>query len=397
MPPKTVLQLGAGQYLAHSISLLRESGFRVYAVDRNPDAPGLALSDGYAPIDIIDANGVTDYAREIGAHVILAVNEAGVLAAAEASERLGLINLSPKVAVRCLDKGLMRDCWKEAGLPQPDYRVVQTTKEISTVAAELGYPIILKPAMHWGGRGVSLVGDESELSGGVDFAKKHCRNRRYIVEKFVSGTEMTVEGLVQQGRPQILAKSDKEPQVHPRYRVAMSINYPARFDPWQLDLADQVVTGAVRALGIENGAFHGECMINEKGVYLLELGARGGGDYIFSRIVEAVSGICMPRALVRILLNERPDIRPRYQRGACWRFFVPPDGVFREVLDLDEARNLPGILDMGFDMAPGTVAAPIKGDADRPGYVVAAGTTREEAIANADRAIARVRFVMGQA
>jgi hypothetical protein len=68
--------------------------------------------------------------------------------------------------------------------------------------------------------------------------------------------------------------------------------------------------------------------------------------------------------------------------------------MFRRALGVAEAIRLPGILDFGFQMEPGTVVSPIAGDADRPGHVVATGDTREQAMENADRAIASVRYVM---
>ncbi|MEX0676127.1 MAG: ATP-grasp domain-containing protein [Pirellulales bacterium] len=394
MSSKVVLQLGAGPLMIHSIRLIRELGHQVYAADRNPNAPAFALADGSQQLDICDADGVTDYARRIRADVILAVNEAGVLPAAEASARLRLPNVSPAVAMRCLDKGMMRDAWQAAGLPQPDYRIAHDPEEIAATANQIGYPIVLKPALNWGSRGVSFVDKDSELPWAVDFAQINCRNGRYLVEKAITGTEMTIEGLVQGGRPQVLAKSDKEPQQHPKFRVAMALNYPARFDPWQLELANDVVAKAAMALGIENGAFHCECMINAHGVYLIEMAARGGGGHIFGQIVQAVSGVCMPQALVRILLGEDVDVRPRCQLGACYKFFAPPKGIFQAASGVEEAKRMPGILDFGFTMEPGTRVDDISGDADRPGFVVATGADRDEAIANANRAIGTVRYVM---
>jgi biotin carboxylase len=102
----------------------------------------------------------------------------------------------------------------------------------------------------------------------------------------------------------------------------------------------------------------------------------------------------MPQALTRLLLGENPDIRPVHHRGACYKFFAPPLGVFQEALGVSEASQFPGILDFGFHMRPGTVVSAIAGDADRPGYAVTTGDTREEAIENADRAIASIRYVM---
>jgi len=390
----TILQLGAGPLMLHPIRLLKQMGFRVFVMDRNPASPGFACSDGYAALNIIDSEIVARYARQIRADLIVAVNEAGVLSAAKASRQLGLPGITPETALRCLDKGLMRTAWHRENLPQPRFRIAQAAADIPALAAEIGYPVVLKPAMNWGSRGVSLASNAESLPWAIEFATAHTRGHAYVVEECVDGVEMTIEGLVQHGRPQILAKSDKEAQKHPRYRVAMALNYPARFSPAQLHAADEVVARAALALGIENGAFHCECMINEHGVHLIEMGARGGGGHIFGQIVEAVSGVCMPQALVKILLGMDVDIRPRYQHGACYKFFAPPAGIFREAQGIDQAKKMTGILDFGFSLLPGTLVEAIGGDADRPGFVVAAGSNREQAIARADQAIAAIRYIM---
>jgi biotin carboxylase len=394
--PQLILQLGAGPLMIHSIGQLRDGGYRVFAVDRNPHSPGFALADGHAVVDIISSPAITNIAREIHADLILAINEAGVLAAAEASVALGLPGLSPEVARRALDKGLMRDCWETAGLRQPAYRVVEDALDIPTAAASLGYPIIVKPALNWGSRGVSFVSGRDHLSFAIDFARQHCRNGRYIVEQAVVGTEMTLEGLVQDGECHILALSDKEAQFHPSYRVAMALNYPAYFDDAIILQAHRLAKAAVEALGLRNSAFHCECMVTGADVVLIELGARPGGGHIFGEIVEAVSGVCMPQALAAILLGRQIDARARHQRGACYRFFSPPPGIFQGVEGLEQARDLPGVLDIGFEMELGTRVRPIAGDADRPGFVVTTGTTRDDAMAAAARAIEALRFDMAE-
>jgi len=381
--------------MCHSIRKLQEIGLRVVAADAAADAPGFSLVERHAVLDIRSTAAVAACARSERVDLILAVNEAGVLAAAEASEILGIPNLPPDVALRCLHKGLMREAWHTAGLPQPSFVRVKSAEGIADAAASIGYPVILKPAMNWGSRGVSRVSEGAGLSWAIDYACRNSRDGEFVVEQCISGTEMTIEGLVKKGRAQILAQSDKEPQEHPRYRVAMALNYPAKFPAEKLQRASDVVTRAVQALGIENGAFHCECMVNDADVFLVEMGGRPGGGHIFGQIVEASSGVCMPQALALLLLGDNPDIVPKYQRGACYKFFAPPCGIFREAHGISEALRLPGILDFGFHMAEGTIVSAIAGDADRPGYAVAVGQTREEAMANADRAIASVRYVMG--
>lgn len=394
MTAKTrILQLAAGPMQVRSIQVLQEAGYEVYAADANPDAPGFAVADGSAAINILNCEEVADYAKSVQADLILAVIEAGLYEAAEASQQLGLPGIAPDIALRNLDKGIMRDCWKRAGLLQPEYFIGKTNEELFDAAKAIGYPLIVKPTQGWGSRGVSQVRGEPDLEWAIEFARENSRTHQIIIEELIHGTEMTIEGLVQDGKVQVLAKSDKEHQEHERFCVAMALNYQAGFEKSVLDEADRKMNRALEALGLENGAFHCECMVNEAGIYLLESGARGGGGHIYSTIVEAASGVRMPVAQVRILLGEEVDIRPRFQRDVCYKFFSPPCGIFQEIRGLDESKKMPGILDMGFQVEPGTCVEAIPGDADRPGFVVASGATREEAIERADRAILNLTYV----
>ena len=397
MAERAILQLGAGPLMIHSIRKLQEMGLRVLAADGNPSAPGLRLADVSRALDIRDAAAVEEFARAEGANAILAVNDAGVLAAAAAGQRLGFCNLAPDVALRCVNKGRMREAWAAAGLPQPEFVVCADRAAAARAAARLGFPLVVKPAQNWGSRGVSLAAASEDLEWALDFAAENARGAEIVVERCAPGIEMTIEGLVVNGRPQVLAASDKEAQPHRRYRVAMALNYPPFFPPDVLRSVYDIVGRAALALGIRNGAFHCECMVDGGSVALVEMAGRPGGGHIFGQIVEAASGVCMPQALARILLGEQPDVTPRFQRGACYKFFNAPEGVFREVRGIDEARSMDGILDLGFSMKVGTVVGPISGDADRPGYIVSSGATREEARDNAERALRRLEFVMDQA
>lgn len=390
-----VLQLGAGELMKHSIQQIQAMGHQVYAVDMNPNAPAFAIADGYAPIDLMDIDGVTRYATEIEAQAIIAVNDAGVLSAAHASRHLGLRGLNPETALKALDKGKMRREWANANLSQPRFIIVDDIADIPAAAEKIGYPVIVKPTRNWGSRGVSVAETPEDLAWSIDFAQQHQRdNNQYSIEEYIDGIEMTVEGLVRDGEVVILAKSDKILQEHYRYRVDQSLHYPANLPDATLTQVDDLVSAAAKALGIDNCAIHCELRVMDDQAYLIELGARPGGGHIFGQIVEATSVVSMPQALTSILLDTPYPIQAKYQYGAVYRFFVPPSGIFQAAVGIDDARNLEGVLDFGFHMESGTVVEPYADGASRPGYCVTTAPSREEAIAIADKAVATVRYQM---
>ncbi|MEL6306646.1 MAG: ATP-grasp domain-containing protein [Chloroflexota bacterium] len=390
-----ILQLGAGKLMTHSIRQIQALGHEVFVVDRNQYAPGFLVADGHAPIDLVDTPRMLAYARDITADAIVAVNDAGVLTAAEVSEALGLRGVSPDIALNALDKSKMRRLWTDAGLPQPRFAVVTTLADAQAQAGDIGYPLIVKPAMNWGSRGVSLVQSEADLEWAFNFASENQREGAILMEQFLEGAEMTIDGLMQDGEVGVLAKSNQINGDHAKYRVSEYVLFPVDLDAETSAHVDSIIAEGAKALGMDNCAIHAEAIIAPDGtVYLLEMAARPGGGHLFGMIVEAVSGISPPQNLVKILLGEDAEIQPRYQRGAVYRFFSPPTGTFIRAEGIEEAQRIEGVLDFGFYMEAGTEVTAIANGAARPGYCVTAGDTRAEAIAIAEKAVNAVQFIM---
>jgi biotin carboxylase len=289
---------------------------------------------------------------------------------------------------------MMREAWQKATLSQANFIIADSAKEIAAAAEKIGYPLIIKPTMNWGSRGTSAVFSPNDLQWSIDFAAQHQRSGKFIIEEYIDGTEMTIEGLIQNGKVQILAKSDKILQDHARFRVDLILHYPAQMPKNILEQVDQLTIKAAQALGLDNCAIHAEVMVRNQEIYLIEMAARPGGGHIFGQIAEAASGVSMPQALTNILLGEDVDIRPQHQQGAIYRFFTPPEGVFISVEGLEKAQQIQGVLDIGFEMASGTLVEPFTSGADRPGYCVTTAETREEAIAISEKAIATLHYTM---
>ncbi len=392
---KKILLLGAGDLMYRSIIKLQNENYEVSVVDKNPNSIGFKIADAFKAIDIIDDVAIAEYANEIQADCIIAANDAGVLAAATASQKLNLINVSVTTAQKATDKGLMREAWRKNNLSQPDFIICDNQKLLKNEIIKFGLPCVLKPCLNWGSKGVSLIMNPNDIDFGIMFALQNNRNNRFIIERYIDGTELTIEGLVINGNAKILAYSDKEHQQHDRYKVAMSLNYPAQISDSIFLKLQKLIYEAVAALEINNGAFHCECMLTDNDIYLVEMAARPGGGHIFTEIVEAVSGINMPAALAKIYLNE-PLVLPENidYKGACYRFFNAPKGIFISIDNLDLAKKSEGVIDVGFKMEKGTKVDVIADDAARPGYIVTKGEDRNAALKNAINALTKLKFNM---
>jgi biotin carboxylase len=394
---KSVLVLGAGRYYVRAIEEVRAAGYRAVVVDRDGDAPGLAIADAAHVVDLADPVAVLDVARAERVDGVLPLNDFGVRSAAHVASALGLRGLTPETAELACDKGLMRERWARDGLPGAAFRVAANADEARRAAAELGPPLVVKPAdSGGGGRGVSVVRDADDVDWAIAFAEPFARNGRLVVERFLDGTEVTVESVSHDGETHVLAVSDKvKPPL--RTRVATSLHYPAALDARTLAEVESLTRAAVASIGIADGPSHVELIVTAEGPRLLELGARGGGGHVFSTIVEAVTGVPVVRESARVLAGDEPDLRPRHTQGCVYRFLVPRNGVVRAIHGVEEARALPGVLDLGVTRRPGDVLGELTDSLQRSGYAVVCGRDRDEAIRRAEAVAETVVFELDRA
>jgi biotin carboxylase len=391
---KRVLVLGAGEYCVPAIQAIRDAGYAAVVVDRDPGAPGLAVADVGRAVDLSDAPAVLEVAREERVDGVLTLSDFGVPTAGHVAQELGLRGMTPRTAELTTDKGLMREQWDRDGLPNPDFRVVLSEEEAQAAAAELGFPLVVKPAYSGGGgRGVSVVRDAAELGWAYAFARAPARNGRVLVERFLDGLELTVETISHRGDVHVLAMSDKvKPPL--RTRVATSLTYPADLPATVAEDVRAVAREAVKSLGLDDGPGHLEMILTDDGPVLLELNGRGGGGHIFSLIVEAVSGVPMVRESARVLVGDEPDLRIRHERGCVYRLFSPYGGAIRAIEGLEEARAMPGVLALGVTRKVGDVLGELENSLQRSGYAVVSGADRQEAVRRAAAVSDTVQFVL---
>ncbi|NVL89473.1 MAG: ATP-grasp domain-containing protein [Desulfobacterales bacterium] len=379
---KILMLLGASHFYAPIIREIQKLGTKVVVTDRDPEAEGFRYADCCEVVDITDFEKSLEVARKYRIDGIMAINDFGVRTASYIANELELVGIDMESAIASCDKGKQRERWREVEVPQPVFEII-TDLESATVAAEqVGYPLVIKPTDSGGAsRGISVVKRISELEWAIDFAGRYARTGEIILENYIEGIEATAECLIWNGHVEILAVSDKVKPIDTKYRVATSLNYTSFFPDEVMAQIHDVVPKAIRALGIEQGAAHIELVMRPDGrVWMVEMAARPGGGHIFHTIVPYVSGVNMPQEFAKILTGIEPEIKPKYQKGAVYRFFDPPKGRLKTVLGLEKAGELSGVLALGIQVQPGAIIGDTIGQHHRPGYIVTGAETRDEAV-----------------
>ena len=234
------------------------------------------------------AQHIVDYARSQPLDAILPIGDTPVLTAALANQALYLQHHSPDAAAASRNKFLMRQLLRNAGLRVPWFACFPMQADPCVLQHEVPYPCVLKPLALSASRGVMRTNTPEEFVQAfwrlralletpairLQHAEVH---DAILVEKFVPGFEVALEGLLTAGRLQVLALFDKpDPLDGPFFEETLYIT-PSRLQAETQDTITRCTEQAARALGLEHGPLHAELRINQAGPWILEVAARSIG------------------------------------------------------------------------------------------------------------------------
>ncbi len=320
---------------------------------------------------------------------VLCFRDEFLVAAACLARDLGLPH-EPVSTVRMLrDKAAVRERLTAAGVGTLRWRCAATPEGALAAAAEIGYPVVVKPVAGHGSIGVSVLWTERQAE--TVLAGFGARAGAYgtgplLVEEYRAGLDVAAELLVQNGRPILYGFGERLP-AGPNNTVELGGHFPARFE--QRGAARRFVTDVVRALGIRNSALHIELLITPTGPELVEVNGRMAG-YVIPRQIGVALRRSIPLDLLALCTSTpvEPVAEPVSYvalRNLC-------SEAAGEVRAVDGPSGLPAeVIDHWITVRPGDRVVPTTRNAERFGYVLAAGFSAEAANRAAEDAFHRIR------
>ena len=325
--------------------------------------PGLQaaweLPEGVIALDLGDTAAavsriVAEAARE-PLTAVLAVDDGATLVAARANAALGLPHNDADAALAARDKWVMRERLRAAGVPVPWYRLFPAATDPATVAEALDYPLVVKPTMLSGSRGVIRADDPAGFVRAFTRTRQIVRKERgddggdVLVEGYLPGVEVALDGLLTDGDLRVLALFDKpDPLEGPFFEETIYVT-PSRL-PAETQRAIATRTAeAARAIGLRTGPIHAELRVNDDGVWLIEMAGRSIGG-LCSTILEFGAGVSLENLILRHAVGLPLPEHPETGSGdadaggaAVMMIPIPRGGMLRGVSGEDEARAVPGV------------------------------------------------------
>ena len=335
----------------HRQALAGVMGHRALTVNcKNPDeaADSIARLAARKPLD-----------------AVVAVDDEGVLVAALAGQRLGLAHNPPDAAARSRDKAAMRRALEDAGVPQPEFRIAGPDAEVAGLAAEVGLPCVVKPLSLSGSRGVIRANDREAAV----VAAKRVRailadagedpDAPLLVERYIPGDEVAVEGLLRGGTLEPLAVFDKpDPLEGPYFEETIYVT-PSRLPAETRDAIVRMTADAAAALELVEGPIHAELRTDGERAWVLELAARSIGG-LCSRSLRFGVGVTLEELILRHALGlPIDDLRRESAASGVMMIPIPRAGILEEVRGQDRARAVPGIAGLELTIGPGRQVIPL--------------------------------------
>jgi biotin carboxylase len=418
VPPRVLLVLPTRTYRAQAfLDAAARAGLEVAVASEEPGTLAALTPGRELVVDLgSPAEAGLRAARFAAEHPlagVVGVDETAVMTAAHVAERLGLRHHPVAAVAATRDKRRLRAVFEAARLPQPRWVELSSDADAAerarAVAQVGGYPVVLKPVDLAASRGVIRADGATELGGALErvhhlLARLQCAPDStdaaaypLLLEEFVPGAEMAVEGLVVDGRVHVLAVFDKPDPLDGPYFAETIYTTPSRHRPATRAQLVGLTVAAARALGLRDGPLHAELRLPLAGPLLLEVAARSIGGLCSRTLRFGPDGAwSLEELILRHAVGEALGDADLAVAGAASGVLMLPvsrAGRLRAVTGVEAAAAVPGIDGVSISVAPGTAIEPLPEGDRYLGFVFARAPTPLEVEVALRRAWERLTVV----
>jgi biotin carboxylase len=335
------------------------------------NAASIRFEDPDSGLDALMARGPFDG--------ILAVGDRPACVAAQAAEHLGNLRFHPAEAARAAsNKLLARERFRAGGMAVPEFqRILHADARSGTSLPDVRFPCVLKPLDSSASRGVIRANNREEF---IQAAARIARMQDgdLIVEDYISGREFALEGVVTDGRLQILALFDKpDPLEGPYFEETIYVTPSCEPQGVQARIRD-TAQAALKALGMTNGPVHAEMRVNDRGVWILEAAPRPIGGLCARVLRFEAPHSTLEQLLLRHALGEDVSNAKLAAGGhGVMMIPIPHAGVYRGVQGLERARQIPGVEDIVITAKEGQETLPLPEGSSYLGFLFFRGKSAD--------------------
>jgi len=318
---------------------------------------------------------------------IVATDDSTTELAAQAARQLGLPHNPPTAVKLARRKDKARACLSAAGLPVPEHRCIYLDQPLQEQLEAVVYPLVIKPVGMSGSRGVIRVNNQTELNQAVQRIQTMLQQeihtdpdaaRLLLLEKFIPGDEVAVEGMLSGGELQVLTVFDKPDPLNGPYFEETYYTTPSRHAHDTLDELHHTVQAACSAYGLREGPVHAECRINGEGTWILEVAARTIGG-LCGRLLQFGTGYSLEELVLAQAMGKALPIEASSQGAGVLMIPIPQAGILKRVEGVLAAQRVPYIESVEIQLREGHELVPLPEGNSYLGFIFARAPSAPQA------------------
>lgn len=373
--------------VASYINAVNSLNYRLLVVSNSKHSLISQIASGIT-IDFTDAeqalHHILEAVKNLKILTVLSTDDSIVTLASQVASHLGLAHNPAETSLLTYRKDLARIRLREHCCNVPDFHICQFD-EAPIIAEALHYPVVLKPLMLSGSRGVIRADtkqqfllasqDIQQILGNErcnDYEKTH-----FLIESFIPGKEIAFDGFIKNGQLITLALFDKpEPLNGPYFEESYYITPSSLTSDTQQDIVREIEK-CCQAYGLVNGPIHAEARINDQGIYLIEMAARTIGGQC-AQMIEYVMGTRLEEIVVKLSCEDNVEIKRSNQYAGVLMIPIQQSGVLKRVEGMTKAQQVKYINSVEIHIQPGYELIPLPRGSSYLGFIFAQAPTYNE-------------------
>lgn len=329
---KKILILGAGNAQIDLIEYCNENNYEVYGCSYTNTDKGIPLLDHFEQINIVDADKIEEYAKKNSIDIIYSVgSDIAMPTVSKVAERLNLPHfVSYETAMTCNTKDHMREELGNDFEGNVPYAVITQPEELEKIDF---FPAIMKPVDSQGQRGVCEVNSVEDLKSNYERSISFSRKKRLIIEKYLEGTEISVNAFFEKGKLIFAIVSDRISFDEFPGGIIKEHMLPTSFSKEVSDRAVDLACRVAEKLEISDGPAYFQMKVVNEQPYLIEVTPRLDGCHMW-RFIKYYCGVDLLKMTMDLLEGKQGiNVSPTYKKGLHTLEFIcqPPETTMKEI------------------------------------------------------------------
>jgi len=392
---KTLLVLGGGPDQIPGISKAKEMGIYTIVLDGNPNADAKKYANEFHTVSIKHFEQIEEFiknklTKKVDGVIAFGVDIASIIA--KTADTLDVNYTIPLESAKLSeDKFISKVFMHKNSIPIPEYKQVENLEDIKSFIADVGFPVIIKPVDNSAARGISLIYSDEQLSLFFEHAQKLSPSKKVIIEQYLSGPQITTESIVYDNNifniccsdrnyndidkflPNIIENGGDLPSVHMTDLHKISLH--------------KYLEEVAKQLNIQNGIIKGDIVVYNGSVNIIEFALRlSGGNFSTIEIPES-TGVDFIKIAIKLHLNMKIDedeLTASKNKNISLRYKFCELTQSQIIKQIQLPLKNENIIFSNFHAREGDVISEkTTNHAERMGFAIAKGKTREDAIKNA--------------